>query len=308
MRVVSLLASATEIVCALGLEESLVGRSHECDFPPEVADLPVLTAPRFAVDGSSAEIDAQVRARLAEGAGAALSVYAVDGDALRALAPDVVLTQAQCEVCAVSLKDVAAALAGDGPTPALVSLQPDDLAGVWKDIGRVAGALGVPERGKALVARLQARVEVLRARAARQPERPRLACLEWLDPLMAAGNWVPELAAAAGAVELFGVAGAHSPWMDFDALRAADPDVILALPCGFGLERTAAEMAGLAARPGWEELSAVHAGRVAVSDGHQYFNRPGPRLVESLEILLEVLYPGVFDFGHRESGWRPWTG
>ena len=299
MRIVSLLPSATEIVCAVGLGDALVGRSHECDFPPGVERLPALCEPKVPIHGASAEIDRDVRRLVADG----LSVYRVDAAALRALAPDVIVTQTQCEVCAVSEADVVAATcdwAGSGVR--IVSLAPARLDDVFADIERVGAALGVAARGTAAVASLRARLTALGARTRDLP-RPSVACIEWLDPLMAAGNWVPELVELAGGRNLFGSVGEHSPWLAWEAVRAADPDVIVAMPCGFDLARTRGEMPALERLPGWDALRAVRAGRVAIVDGHQYFNRPGPRLVESAEVLAEILHPGVFDFGHRGKGW-----
>jgi iron complex transport system substrate-binding protein len=299
-RIVSLIASATEIVCALGFEDQLVGRSHECDFPEAVRRLPVCTAPKFDVHGSSRDIDERVKSTL----GQAVSVYDVDADLLRRLRPDVIVTQAQCEVCAVSLSDVERAVCGwpEGG-PRVVTLNPNSLADVWDDIARVAAGLGVPERGAALVARLRGRMAAV-AEKARGLPRPTVACLEWLDPLMAAGNWVPELVELAGGVNLFGAAGKHAPWMTWEQLRDRDPEVIVALPCGLELGRTRAEMASLTRRADWPLLRAVRAGRVYVADGNQFFNRPGPRLAESLEILAEALHPGAFAYGHQGSGWQ----
>ncbi len=300
-RIVSLIASATEIVCALGFEDRLVGRSHECDFPESVKRLPVCTAPKFDVHGSSREIDERVKATL----GQAISVYDVDADLLRQLRPDVIVTQAQCEVCAVSLRDVERAVCGwPGAAPRVVTLNPNCLADVWNDIARVAEALGVPERGEALVNRLRGRMAAVSAEVSGLAK-PSVACLEWIDPLMAAGNWVPELVEMAGGVNLFGSAGKHAPWMTWQELRERDAEVIVAMPCGFGLARTLAEMIHLTGRNDWGELRAVRAGRVGVTDGNQFFNRPGPRLVESLEILAEIFHPGDFDRGHRGSGWQP---
>lgn len=298
-RVVSLIASATEIVVALGLEDHLVGRSHECDFPPSVRRLPVCTAPRINVEGSSREIDERVKASLRE----ATSVYQVHEAVLRELRPDVILTQSQCEVCAVSEKDVEAALCSwlDN-RPRVVCLEPHCLNDVWRDIDRAAEALGIPGRGRELVARLQERMRAIVDRARSLP-RPTVACLEWLDPLMAAGNWMPELVEMAGGVNLFGVAGQHSPWMTWDELKSKDPDILLALPCGFDIERTRREMPALTAQSGWASLRAMRQGRVYLADGNQFFNRPGPRLVESLEILAEILHPQAFRFGREGSGW-----
>jgi iron complex transport system substrate-binding protein len=300
-RIVSLIASATEIVCALGFEDQLVSRSHECDFPPSVQRLPVCTAPKFDVHGSSAEIDQRVKSVLQE----ATSVYRVHADLLRQLRPDVIVTQTQCDVCAVSQRDVEQALFDWlEARPRVVSLAPNTLDDVWDDIRRVAEALDVPEQGSALVGRLQERMAEVATKALTLPQRPTVACLEWLDPLMAAGNWMPQLVDMAAGVNLFGEQGKHAPWMTWEQLRQRDPEVIIALPCGFDLERTRAEMKALTNQPHWSELRAVPTERVYVTDGNQFFNRPGPRLVESLEILAEVLHPETFQFGHQGTGWQ----
>jgi iron complex transport system substrate-binding protein len=265
-----------------------------------VKHLPICTEPLIDPSRSSAEIDRQVKDILRE----ALSVYRVDRNALEALQPDVIITQSQCEVCAVSLRDVEGALAGWlASRPRVVSLEPMDLADVWIDIRLVADALGDPERGARLVDGLQHRATNIAERARSLDRRPTVACLEWIDPLMAAGNWVPELVELAGGVNLSGEAGKHSPWMTFDALRQADPDIIAVMPCGFDIPRTLAEMPALTKRPEWASLRAVQNERVYVTDGNQYFNRPGPRLVESLEILAELLHPEAFHFGHEGTGW-----
>ena len=304
-RIVSLIASATEIVCALGFEDAVVGRSHECDFPPSVESLPVCSSSKVDVDGSSRAIDDQVRAIVAE----ALSVYRVNGRLLDELAPTVIVTQTQCEVCAVSLKDVERAVCElVSSAPRIVSLAPMDLGDVFDDIRTVAAALGRPERAERLTAEMTGRLDAIRERSSRLPERPTIACIEWIDPLMHAENWVPELALIAGGKVMLGKAGRHSGYFEFEQMIKADPDVIAVMPCGFDIPRTAAEMPPLAARPGWSGLSAVRSGRVFLTDGNQYFNRPGPRVVESAEILAELLHPDVFDFGHRGSGWTEWVG
>jgi iron complex transport system substrate-binding protein len=294
-RIVSLLPSLTEIVCALGCGERLVGRSHECDFPAGVERLPTCTEPKLDPRAGSGEIDARVKGLVREG----LSVYRVDGERLRALAPDLILTQDQCEVCAASLGDVEAAL-GEwlGARPRVVSVRPASLGDVWEDVARVAGALGVAPRGRELVARLTGRVIEISERAAGLDGRPRLACLEWLEPLMAAGHWMPELVALAGGRAVFGAPGAPSPWIDHAALAAADPDVLVALPCGFDLARSRAEWHALGLGDALAGLRAAREGRIFLADGNAFFNRPGPRLVESLEILAEILHPGAFAFGH----------
>jgi iron complex transport system substrate-binding protein len=301
MRIVSLIASATEIVCRLGFEKDLVGRSHECDYPETVKILPVCTGPKFDPDGTSYEIDQRVKAIVQEG----LSVYRVDGEKLRDLEPDVIVTQSQCEVCAVSLRDVERAVcAWLRRCPRLVSLAPNSLADVWVDIANVADALGVPERGDELVAELGARMAAIAARTATATVRPRVACIEWLDPLMAAGNWVPELVEIAGGVNLFGAAGTHAPWMTWEELCRADPDVIVLLPCGFDIARCVRDLPALAQRDEWPRLRAVQQGTVFATDGNAFFNRPGPRLAESLEILAELLHPEQCHFGHEGTGWQ----
>jgi iron complex transport system substrate-binding protein len=348
-RIVSLLPSATEIVCALGFRDAMVGRSHECDFPAGVESLPVCTAPKVRASAPSAEIHRDVTALLK----AAVSLYDLNVETLECLSPDVIVTQTQCEVCAVSLEQVERAVrdhltrqskvsrpdaaespgspmpiaacdpawlhvrpaaapadaATEGQTvPLLVSLEPTNLAAVWADIARVAAALKVPERGQTLVQTMKRRMAAVGSRAASLRPKPRVAILEWLDPPMAAGNWMPELVQLACGQNLFGKAGEHSPWLEWDALVQADPDVILIAPCGFSLDKTRTEARQLIRRPGWASLKAVREGRVALTDGHQYFNRPGPRLVESLEILAEVLHPGHIDFGHRGQGWEVMEG
>ncbi len=299
-RVVSLIASATEIVCALGFEEHLVGRSHECDFPESVKRLPVCTEPRFDVRGTSADIDRRVKDVLR----LTLSVYHVDADKLRELRPDVIVTQSHCEVCAVSERDVERAVRDWlGARPRVVSLKPDALADVWWNVLAVAEALGVPGRGEELVGRLRRRTAEVAAKAAVLHARPTVACVEWIEPLMAAGNWTPELVEMAGGVDPFGTAGAHAPWLTWERLCEEDPAVILVMPCGFDVERTRQDMGVLSGKPEWPRLRAVREGRVFLADGNQYFNRPGPRLVESLEVLAEVLHPEAFRFGHEGTGW-----
>ena len=302
-RIVSLISSATEIVCELGFGQQLVGRSHECDYPSAVAALPACSTSKVALEAASRTIDEQVRTIVADG----LSVYRVDPELLDRLAPTVIVTQTQCEVCAVSLKDVEDAVCElVGSQPRIVSLEPMSLSDIWKDIRTVASALGDAARGDALVSRLTERLAAVRAAVDAAPSRPSLACIEWIDPLMGAANWVPELVDCAGGADLFGAAGQHSGYLRMEQLVDADPDVIAVMPCGFDIERSCREMAPLAAHPDWARLSAVCNGRVVMVDGNQYFNRPGPRLVESAEILAECLHPGRCDFGHQGRGWRYW--
>ena len=306
MRIISLIASSTETICALGLEEFLVGRSHECDYPPLVRRLPVCTKPRFDVSGSSREIDERVKSLQRESlVKDALGVYEVFPGRLRELQPTHIVTQAQCEVCAVSLRDVERAVAEVAECQAtIISLQPNSMADFWADICRLASGLGMTKAGVRLVVNLQAQVQRIEARARPLRAKPRIACVEWADPLMAAGNWMPELVQMAGGENLFGEPGKHSPWMKFEELARADPDVLFISPCGYDMPRTRQDVPLLEAQAGWSKLKAVRDGNVYIADGNQYFNRPGPRLVESLEILAEIVHPGTFHFGHEGTAWE----
>jgi len=301
-RIVSLIASATEIVAALGCGCFLVGRSHECDHPPEVLALPACSEPKIDVHGTSREIDDRVKSL----AGEAISVYRVFPDVLRQLEPTHIITQTQCEVCAVSLKDVEAAMAQlIGQHPQILALAPMCLDDVWKDIRIVGQSLGIADGANELIGRLSAELDAISAQATAAARRPSIACLEWIDPLMSAGNWVPELVEIAGGKNLLGTAGRHSPWLTWDELAACDADVIAVMPCGFDMARTRHETTTLTQDPRWSTLRAVREGRVFLTDGNQFFNRPGPRLVESARILAEILHPQLFAPSQQGSGWEP---
>lgn len=287
MRIVSLIASATEIVHALGLGPRQVGRSHECDYPAEVSLLPICSHPRFIPDGNSLQIDQAVRALVQAG-----SVYEIDYPMMERLRPTHIVTQSHCRVCAVSREEVERTLGAEFPgSPSVVTLEPNCLADVWADIRRIAKACEVEEAGERLVVDLERRMEEVRTRVDGL-RRPKVVCIEWIEPLMPAGNWMPELVDMAGGVNLFTQAGQHTPQLDWGELVAADPDVIVVSPCGFDLERTEAEMHWMTDRAEWSALQAVRNGRVHLIDGNQYMNRPGPRLVETLEILADCLHPG----------------
>jgi len=301
LRLLPLISSATEIVHALGLGSFQVGRSHECDFPASVLSLPICTKPAIPVNGSSAEIDALVKDRLRR----ALSVYDVDAALIRRLAPTHIITQTQCEVCAVSLSDVERALQIEFQTRAqVVSLQPFALADLWADIRRVAAACGCQDAAAQLVSALQGRMAAIQQKAKSAARTPTVAAIEWLEPLMAAGNWVPELIQMANGRNLFGIAGRHAPWLTWEQLREADPDAIVVLPCGFDLARARSEMHWLTERPDWRDMRAVRTGNVFLCDGNQYMNRPGPRLVESLQIFAEILHPELFPPALEHTGWE----
>lgn len=294
-RVVSLIASATEIMHALGAGDCQVARSHECDWPESVLKLPPLTSTKFKVNGAtSREIDTAVKTLVEQG----LAVYEVDAEALKRIAPDVILTQDQCEVCAVSLADVERAVAGWTECRAnVVSLKPHTLADIYADNLRIAEALGRPAAGAALNDAMAVAFDEIRRRTTCR-SRPRLAFIEWIDPPMSGGHWLPEIAEIAGTQNLFGETGGQSPWIKLDEIVAADPDIILVAPCGYELETTRREMAVLDHEPRWQGLRAVQSGQLYIADGNAFFNRPGPRLVESAQIIAEIAHPDVANYEH----------
>jgi iron complex transport system substrate-binding protein len=315
MRIVSLLASATEMIAELGCLEQMVGRSHECDYPPEVCKLPLVSRVQIDSEGSSAEIDAQIKQlinsqeTIEAGALKALSIYTIDTELLSELRPDAIFTQTQCEVCAVSERDVSAALQQiTGLQPRIISLAPYRLEDVWEDFLRVGKALGREEQAQILLESYQQRLKDLQALTSRLQEKQkkkRVAVIEWLEPLMGAGNWVPELLEFAGGQACFGERGEHSPWISWEELREADPDVIVLCPCGFTLERTERELGSLQGNDEWKELRAVQQGEVYAIDGNYYLNRSGPRLVDSAEILGRVIWGSELEgVKAHAQGWR----
>jgi len=314
MRIVSLLASATEMVYELGCLDQLVGRSHECDFPPQVRSLPVVSRVQIDTVGSSAQIDEQIKqlAQASQGSSAsenaalkALSIYAIDVEKLQALQPDIIFTQTQCEVCAVSERDVMQAVQQlIGLQPRIISLSPYQLSDVWHDVLRVGQALGNSRQAEQLVDGYKKRLdEVYNVTSSFRP-RPKVAVLEWLDPLMGAGNWTPELVAFAGGDNIFGEIGMHSPWLSWEELHQADPDILVLSPCGFTIERTMMDLPLLQEHPLWKSLQAAQAGRVYAIDGNQYLNRSGPRLVESTELLARVIWGEKFGTEVDAQGWK----
>ena len=300
-RIASLVPSATEIVAALGQAERIVARSHECDWPPEVARAPACTRARIDASKPSGAIHEEVGKLLA----AALSLYDLDTEVLRAARPSHIVTQDQCDVCAVGLSEVEAAAVEFLEAPVqIVSLTPIRLGDVWDDIARVGAALGVD--AQPVREGLLARVVEIAERAKALPPR-RVLTVEWSDPPMTAGNWVPELVALAGGIDTLGADGSHSPRITVEAVAAAEPDVIVLMPCGYDLPRTVADGRALLADPAWAGLRVAQAGAVYATDGNAFFNRPGPRLVESLEILAEIIHPAHFAFGHEGTGWNRLT-
>lgn len=304
--IVSLISSATEILYLIGLGDRVVGVSHECDFPDEVLTKPRLTRSLVDSCASSRDIDNQVRSLAADQA----ALYSIDADELANLAPDLIVTQAQCDVCAVRYEDVVAAVRD---TPALagtriLALNPHSLADVLDDITRIGQATGALQSARAARAALEVRVRDAQSKSAQVPREqiPRVVCLEWIDPPMPAANWTPELVKSAGGEPGLTEAGRHSTYVDWRQIVDYDPQVLVIMPCGFGLERAIIEAQALATMSGWPELSAVREGRVFAVDGNAYFNRSGPRLVDSLEILAHLFHPKLFDqpLAGTQSAWR----
>lgn len=291
--IVSLLSSATEILHLLGLTSRVAAVSHECDWPPGIADRPRATRSRINSARPSGAIDAQVQEALAAGE----PLYEIDEALLRALRPELIVTQAQCDVCAVRLADVELAVADSEALSAtqIVALAPQRLEHVLEDVQRVADAAGVSDRGHEVAKTLKLRLNAVRElwqAASREPVTT--ACIEWTDPLMLAANWVPDLIEAAGGRHPLTRAGRHSTFHDWGEIRRLDPEALLIMPCGLDAERAVVEAEPLRSWPGWEELRAVQTGRVWAVDGNAYFNRSGPRLIESVEILAGLLHPGLF--------------
>jgi iron complex transport system substrate-binding protein len=284
VRIVSLLPSATEIVCALGLGEALVGVSHDCDYPPEVLDRRVLSTAVVDPTAPSAAIDAAVRTQVHGGT----SVYHLDAAGIEALRPDLILTQELCEVCAPSFTEVRRAARVLEDRVRLVSLEPRRLEDILETIALVGDLTGAARAARALVLDLRTRIEAVRRLPAPEP-RPRVLCVEWLDPVFVAGHWVPEVVEIAGGRDGLGPAGGHSVTVPWEAVVTYAPEVVVLMPCGFDLARTRAEAPMLARRPGWDALPAVRAGRVYGTDGGAYFSRPGPRIVRGLEILAALV-------------------
>ena len=303
-RIVSLIASATEILCELGFQQHIVGRSHECDFPESISDLAICTNPKFDTTVSSREIDNQVKDVLKN----SLAVYSVEEETIKKLNPSHIITQAQCDVCAVSLKDVELMVQDwTGTDTKVISLKPDSLENIWDDIALIAKSLNAEAIGIRTINKLKARMAEINDRSTSFSNKPKIACIEWIDPLMAAGNWVPQLVEMAGGINLLGEAGKHSPWMSIQELIDSDPDKIIIMPCGFDIPRIKEEMNPLLESKEFMDLKAVKNNEVYVTDGNQYFNRPGPRVVESLQIFAEIFHPSHFDFGFEGSGWQRYT-
>jgi iron complex transport system substrate-binding protein len=283
VRVVSLLAGATEMVCALGAGEMLVGRSHECDSPSWVGRLPACSRPAFDISVSSAEIDAEVRRRLHAGE----PLYYIDSQLIRELQPDLIITQSHCDVCAVSPADLERS--GCTIAPRQLALAASTIEGIFESIQDVASALDLSEQGEVVVDRERQRIETLRQRTANL-HRPTVVMLEWTDPMFAMGNWGAELVEIANGEPLLGYAGEFSFAIPTEELRDADPEYLIVAPCGFNLERAEREHSVLERLSWWRELRAVRTGNVAFADGNLFFNRSGMTISQSAEIIAEILH------------------
>jgi iron complex transport system substrate-binding protein len=288
MRICSLLPGATEIACALGLADEIVGVSHECDFPAAARSKPVMVRSR--IDPTmigSGEIDRRVGDLLRS----KQSLYALDEKLFKDSEPDLILTQGLCDVCALDYNDVVQAARSLPRNPCIVSLDPHSLADILDDVLRIGAVTHRSRQAESLVQKLKDRIEAVRDRTARSASQPRVACLEWFDPIYVAGHWVPEMVGIAGGNDILGTAGAPSVKIEWDAVIASRPEILILMPCGFDLERAVQESSLLKNRPGWQILPAVRDGRVFAVSGADYFSRPGPRLVDGLEILSQLIHP-----------------
>jgi iron complex transport system substrate-binding protein len=299
MRIVSLLPAATEIVGALGQLESLVGVSHECDYPPVVNDKPRVTyCPIHGAGLPSADVDRWVRETLSS----AGTLYRMDEPLLRSLKPDVILTQRLCDVCAVDYDSVAAFASTLLGPPQIVNLEPSCLADIFEDIRRVSQALGVPDSGDHVIQTLRQRVEVVKTRLSQVSQRPKCFLMEWIDPPFCSGHWGPELVELAGGWDPLGLPGRDSTRISWERVVDAQPEIIVLACCGYEIPRTLEDLPILQSYPGYADLPAMRPGRVYVVDGSAYFSRPGPRIVDSLEILAEIIHPEVFRGAFPERG------
>ena len=301
-KIVTLIPSATEIVAFLGQKNSIVGRSHECDYPNDLNNVTKLTSPKINIDGTSSEINKQINTILEN----SLSVYKVNIEKLKELNPDFIITQAQCEVCAVNFSEVKNIVNKylDRKTK-IISLEPNTLNDVFNDIKRVAKDLNIEnETNNKLINNLKTRIEKIKNLAATKKQKPLVACIEWIDPLMIAGNWIPEMVEIAGGTNILGKSGDNSHWIKFEEIIDQNPEIIIFMPCGFNIEKTKKELDSyIKKNNSIHSLKAYNNHKLFVVDGNQFFNRPGPRLIESLEIFAEIIHPNIFDFGHKGIGW-----
>lgn len=290
MRICSLLPSATEILYALGLGDSVLANTHECDFPPEAASKPALIRPRVDPRAEPGEIDRQVSELVARGE----SIYALDAELLARLAPDLVVTQDLCHVCAASPDDLATALTRLPKTPQVLALTPHSLVDVWNDIRRIGQATGHCKQAEELASKLEEAVREIESKAARAGKRPRVLCLEWLDPYYVGGHWVPEMVARAGGEDVLGRAGEPSFRVTAEQIAKSRAEIIVVMPCGYTLERAAKEVRAMKVPCGWNDLAAIRERRVFAVDANAYFSRSGPRLAQGVALLAQIFHPDLF--------------
>ncbi len=301
MRICSLLPGATEVVAALGRARHLVGISHECDYPPEIRTKPVLV--RATVDPerlSSAEIDRRVRESLKNGE----LLYELDEILFGRVRPNLVITQDLCHACAVTPAQLKRAIHALPFPPRVLSLSPSTLDDVLADLERIGDAIGRADEASVLAEQLRSRLETVLLQVAHAETRPRVVCIEWLDPLYVAGHWVPEMVACAGGVDALGTPGSPSVQITWEQVQTAQPDVLIVMPCGFSIARAKRELDCLITKPGWGDLPAVRQGNVFVVDAPAYFNRPGPRLIDGVEILAACLFPSLVPDIRSEAAQR----
>jgi iron complex transport system substrate-binding protein len=295
MRIVSFLPSATEMVCALGLGDQLVGVTHECDYPPEVQTKPIVVSAVLPIETmTQSEIDAAVSRRLRDGQ----SLYQVDENLLRDLQPDIIITQNLCQVCAPSGNELSQAVKVLAKKPEIVWMTPKSIAGIEENIRALGEASGRQDRAEELIAGGRARLEAVKAKVRDLSVRPRVFCMEWLDPIYCSGHWVPELVKIAGGIDALGREGSDSVRIPWDDVVKWDPEVLVVIPCGFHIEKVIQQTPKLCDYEGWSNLAAVRNNRVYAVDANSYFARPGPRVVDGAELLAHLLHPGVF----------PWNG
>jgi len=298
-RIISLLPSGTEIVAALGMADQLVGRSHECDYPLEVRGLPVCSSPKYHSEGTSADINREVESILRE----ALAIYNVDVECIRSLKPTHIVTQSQCEVCAVSTDELQEALNEciEQDEVTVIDLNPENLERVLDNVLQVANALDVYKRGKSVVKNMRGSFEAINNKTKEILNKPIVAHIEWIEPIMVAGHWMMTLIEMAGGKNCF--PDEDKRWIQFEDIVKYNPDKIVIAPCGFTIERTLQDMFFFENRMEWKSLKAVQNNEVYICEGNKYFNRPGPRLVDSVEILFEVFHPETAQQKHYQSGW-----
>jgi iron complex transport system substrate-binding protein len=300
MQICSLLPSATEILYALGLGDSVAGITHECDFPAEATGKPVLIRPRLSLDVTPAEMDRQVSELIARGE----SIYLVDTERLARLAPDLIVTQDLCHVCTASPDDLAGALTRLPKRPKVLSLTPHTLSDVWEDIRRVGEATHRRREAQGLTLALEQRLAAIEMRTAKAATKPRVLCLEWLDPLFVGGHWVPEMVARAGGEDALGTAGKPSARVTPEQIAESRAEVVVVMPCGYNTERVASEWPSFQPSAGWADLPAVRAGEIYAVDASSYFSRPGPRLADGVAILAHLIHPEIVASGFPAGSFR----